>query len=47
MIRISPTDNRRVEISWDTGNDKVFLRYLAEIIHLRNQDKEKIRELEK
>ena len=47
MIRISKLDNRRVEVSWDTGNDAAFLRHAADMIHLRNQDKERIRELEK
>lgn len=47
MIRISRLDNRRVEVSWDTGNDYQFLRHTADMIHLRNQDKERIKELEK
>lgn len=47
MIRISRIDERRVEVSWDTGNDYIFLRHLADIIHLRNHDKDKIKGLEK
>lgn len=46
MIRISKIDKKRVEVSWDTGNDYRFLRHVADIIHLRNHDKEKIKELE-
>jgi len=47
MIRLSKIDKKRVEVSWDTGEDYRFLRRLGDTIHLRNQDKERIKELEK
>ena len=45
MIKITHLQTKKAEVSWETGNDFVFLQNLKHLIEIRNKDKEQITEL--
>ena len=42
MIWIKQVTTRRVEVSWETGDDYLYLQALKVLVDSRNKDKEKI-----
>lgn len=42
MIRIKKIAERKVELSWETGDDYLVLRKMESLIDYRNRDKELI-----
>lgn len=45
MIHINQEATRRIELSWETGEDYRFIQELEKLIRLRNYDKRVIEKL--
>lgn len=42
MIKIKQVTTRRVEVSWETGDDYNYLKTIETLINIKNKDKEQI-----